>query len=80
MLGLRRSGKRRKNRNQPRHPSDLHRKERDLKHVDRALDAGKEDSFPVSERPVLTIPGNRQKDAEDVERPGNPNRGENHNR
>ena len=79
MLGLRRSGKRRKNRNQPRHPADIHRKERDLKHVDRVLDAGKEDSVPVSERPVLTIPS-RQKDAEDVERPGNPNHGGNHNR
>ena len=68
MLGLRRSGKRRKNRNQPRHPADLHRKDREAKHVDRMLDGPSRDSFPASDRPVA-IPVERRRPSNDGERP-----------
>jgi hypothetical protein len=73
MLGLRRSGKRRRNRNQPRHGPEAHQKERDAKQIDRLLDVANEDSFPGS--PTVTIPGARQKEPDDVERPRSGRRG-----
>ena len=81
MLGLRRSGKRRRNRNQPRHPSDMHRTEREAKHVDRMLDKSNEESFPASDPPAVKTPVERRRPSNDIERPyphherrGNPDR------
>ena len=80
MLGLRRSGKRRKNRNQPRHPSDLHRKEREAKHVDRMVDDANEDSSHASNPPAATVYEERRRVSEDVERPRSEERRRNYPR
>ena len=80
MLGLRRSGKRRRNRNQPRHGPEAHQKERDAKQIDRLLDVANDESLPGGPAPSVTIPGGRQKETEDVERPRSGPRGDNPNR
>lgn len=80
MLGLRRSGKRRRNRNQPRHPAEVHGKERDSKQLDRILDAAEQERYPAGSAPISGIPGARPQDTEDVERPHGGNREGNQNR
>jgi len=63
MLGLRRSGKRRRNRDQQRHAD----RQRDAKQLDRALEVAPEDS-PASD-PALPGQVERRRPSSDVERP-----------
>ena len=80
MLGLRRSGKRRKNRNQPRHPSDIHRKKHEAKRVDRMADDTGEDSPHTSDPPAVTVYEERRRVSEGVERPRSEERRRNYPR